>query len=504
MNCQQTLFTSSNKKLYEGTPYFSIKILFDMDLFHHDEISIIVNRETGQINLSQAFRNLQEMTGIRLSKNNKNFADWKYLLETTKYIDAYSVLHYGHPHFTYQGKHIYNTDEDINSVNKKTTFKPELVTKGKISSTSVINESPEIFGENYNGYPNECKGQYGDFHLLIFMMDYLSPKFQIIRNEFSAYVLPLLSNQGETFMSVMQKGASNLILKNTDTEIIQSSSALKDTELHEIMKNPTTHKGKLAERFVMNKLKPFIDDIEDCSSTKKAMDLYSKSLSTRFEIKCHSVTTKKTEGLNKFHRDCHEHELDTNWFVYIDFSEKSDIKTHIEINPCRMYINGDDFDERTIEFMKTTIINSNMVHITGNATRVDSNLIINDTRTVIQETMKGLLKTELIKQIKELIIDAPEPFEEYYNENEIREKQLENMHIEVKSFLNDNNEFKTGYYSAKSYDKYQKWAVKKQCPCLPTREFNKIMAEFCEKKRIVNDLYTGENNRLFYWILKQE
>lgn len=502
MNCQQALFASSNKKFYEGTPYFSIEIMFDMDLFHHNKLMIVINKETGQINLSQAFRNLQEMTGIQLSKNSRNFIDWKYLLETTKYIDAYSVLHYGHPHFTYQGKHIYNTDGDITTVVKKTTFKPELVTKGKIASVSVIDEAPEIFGETYNGYPNECKGQYGDFHLLILMMDYLSPKFQIIHNEFSAYMLPLLSNQGETFMSVMQKGASNLILKNTDIETIQSSSALKDTELHEIMKNPTTHKGKLAERFVMNKLKPFIDDIEDCSSIKKAMDLYSKSLSTRFEIKCHSATTKKTEGLNKFHRDCHEHELDTNWFVYIDFSEKSDIKTHIEINPCRMYINGDDFDERTIEFMKTTIINSNMVRITGNATRVDSNLIINDTRTVIQETMKGLLKTELIKQIKDLVIDAPETFEEYYNENEIREKQLENMRIEVKSFLDDNNEFKTGYYAAKSYDKYQKWAVNKQRPCLPTREFNKIMAEFCEKKRIVNDLYTGENNRLFYWILK--
>lgn len=112
------LFEIKERKFYKGTPYFSETVRINLTTDETIDISIVVNSISGYVNLSKFYRDLQLGIGVDNSKVIQ-FSRWKFLLESLLYIDSYSLLQYGHLHFSFRGNHIYNTDEKITKISQK-------------------------------------------------------------------------------------------------------------------------------------------------------------------------------------------------------------------------------------------------------------------------------------------------------------------------------------------------------------------------------------------------
>ena len=567
MKSNVSLFALKDKQYYKNTPYFKTNIEINNGINSTITIGLVVNSLTGQVNLTKLFQELQN--GVKNKK--KNFMDWRYLLETMKYTDCYSLMKYGHVHYYYDGKPIYdlsvkkNTDDtDDNSDNndevvelslnniKDLRIRAELTNKGKVVKTSLITEAKEIFGEIYNKYPNECKGQYGDYHLINRMMNYISFNYEVINNEFIAFILPLLSSDNTNMIKEMSSPEIqiNALLDENipDESDIKKNILNEDEELIEIMKIDNSKKGKLAEKWTENYMKQWIPDIKSCADTKESCDLYSESLGIRVEVKCRNESEKIRNGLNKFHRDVKIHENDTKLFIYLDLCKTSTIDTRIEISPLRLYLNGSDLNEKMMKFIVSTCKSYNKMNYSEYTGEIDSNIVLKSARKNIEEGFKQLrdlyiVKTEeLINEIltkneqmnesgdgkatNEIKINADEPTNEIKkndiakNENSIiptnneeikRIKMIPGVDINrlmkhalgVKEFIEANKDkFVIGYYVSKSYDFYLNWCKTNLRQTLLRREFDTVMKNLCINKRISTDPYTGERTNLHYWIVK--
>ena len=416
-----------------------------------------------------------------------------------KYIDYYSLINYGHVHFMYMGKHIYNTDEDLFNVNwKKLNVLDCLTNKGKIMKTSIITENPEIFGETYNGAPNELKGQYGDFHLITKIMNYISPFYEIINNDFIAYMIPYLNEENKTLLDFTTNNVSNdlkLLINNDKTDIMENENLKKI-----LLDDKTTHKGKLAEQFIKDYLKKYIPDIKDVSNIPRNMDLYSDELNIRFEIKCHINNEKQSVDINKFNRDCYVNKDNTLLFVYLDLTKDSSLKTHLRAFPLRLFVNGYDFNEDMIDFIINSANNINRYDIIENKTNLTSHLIIKDTRTMFQEMLN-----DFKKEIEEnyVFMERQKNIPLKNNTIEVPDR-VEHCSKFVKNFLDDNRIlYQKGYYAKKSYELYLSWCKENKVQPLLYKEFNKEMKKYCNNVRILKDIITGVNNRLHYYVLKE-
>lgn len=473
----RALFEARDRRFYEGTPYFSTTIRINLcDESSHD-ILLIVNSTTGYVNLSKLYKDLRVAAGVA----ERNYSDWKYTLSTVQYIDAYSLLHYGHVHFTFRGDHIYKTNNEItlNSDFERLLIKDELKHKGKLTQISALSEAPELFGENYNGYPNDIKGQYGDYHLITEMMNSISPKFKIINNEFIAFMIPHLNSHDETIIDEI----------NDKTHQLASLLGLDEKELkelQEIQSDKTTYKGKRAERFVFNILKEQIPDIEDCSMKPHSMDLYSETLKTRFEIKCWESAEKITTNLNKFHSDCISCAENTNLFVYIDLSKRSPIEFHVETNPLRVYISLRDFNRHSISFIIQTASMFDIQRTTEKGRNITSKIIVRDIRQCIIEAMKEELKT-LSPEIRSVYDEIAGSMIKQSLPKPLVDK-------DIQEFVDSTPEFRVGLHQKQSHPMYIEWAQRNHKLLFKKTIFYSELRKICDERR---------PEGIHVWILKQ-
>lgn len=525
-----SLFLMKERKDYEGTPYFSVSITINISLSETKEIKLVVNRKTGHVNLTRLYKDLQNGT----AKSIKNYLDWISLMSTVKYFDAFSFIKYGHVFYTIDGKeHIYDTNEfDISNINEY-KVKPKFVNFGKLTNTSLlITPKNELIGEIYNGLPNELKGTYGDYNLITKMMSNISPMYESINNEFIAYIIPVLSNKGSNLVKEMSNPIQQLIASisanetNSGDAEYKQSMLTEDLELTNILRDPTTHKGKLAELKMLKYLKrdKWFKDLKMCAHIPNAMDLVDPTLKTRFEIKCRTVHIKDGDGLDKFHRDVKYHEHDTNVFVYVDLCPSSNIVSHMESQPMRFYINGYDVKDETIEFIYQSIIHFDDIRVSEYQGAITSKILL---KSIKKELSDGI-KVDVIPTIKEAFKEcfrdliykrnlnsvmndlASESIERNeYNEEEELHNTIDDIIDQrkddsIKRFLIDNYAyFKVGYYvKDKSFMLYNEWAKTNQSVVFTYRDFNKYISRYCMNRRISVDPCTNQRSNLHYWVLK--
>lgn len=527
-----SLFSTEKREFFHGTPYFLTEIRINT-LKQTIPVKLIVNSLTGQVNLNKLFQDLQDGANAHY----KYFIDFKYLRGVMAYTDAYSLLRYGHVHYTYNGKNIYGITDDEFIRTNQTNLKihPDLLNKGKVVKASLLQEAPEVFGEQYNGMPNDCKGLYGDYHLISKMMSYISPIYEVINNEFIAYVLPILSTKNETLITTLQDPSHELISKTnrfqtvkTGLKEIISDTKEKDVDIDDIdfnglddliidfgdaqtcdskrvftsktatappwkvdktlldiMKIDNTSKGVLAEQWTLEYFKNYIPDIESCSHKPESCDLISNSLKLRIEIKCHNTVESAKSGINKFHRDCHVNMNNTNLFVYLDISPISTIITHFEINPLRFYINGKDLNKYITQLMVYTAKTYNTTHIIEDVTDISSNLLLKDTRILFREALQKELPILLQEFSIPIFQDEPPENIERIKGRLSRMKEHENT---IKRFFDaEHDRFVVGYYKSKTYLLYKDWCKQNSIQHLRYEEFNSLFKSYCVDVRITPD-----------------
>lgn len=505
LDSEKPLFVSGNRELYAGTPYFSTTININTNA-GSIPIKIVVNSETGHINLTKAFFDLQKGVGAKY----KAFNDFRYLKSVMVYVDTLSLMKYGHPHYKYNSNNIYNvSDDQLLTIDQTSiTIHPDLLNKGKMVKASLLQEVPnEIYGEKYNGRYNDCKGQYGDYHLIAKMMNYISPVYEIVNNAFIAFMLPIVSAKGETLISTMNHPVMNIrsaIGKNTIQESMQyitetnETLPINDSSLQTIIAKKESSKGTDAEAWSLEYLKRYIPDIESCSSQACSCDLYSPSLKIRVEVKCNNGSEKLSANEEKFHRDCRVRALDTNVFIYLNLNPTTTAVSRVEINPLRFYINIADFNESIVKIIIETAKSYNTVHTVGNVSKITGNILIRDVRTMLREAITAELPSMIIDSFNDTVKMVKE---EYKNEpmNERikgRQARIDMQTENIERFFNEHRaEFIDGLAKRDTYDIYMQWCLTNGVQHLRYEEFNVSFDRYCKESRVKTE--NGSSKRIW-------
>ena len=505
IEAERSLFVSGERVFYEGTPYFSTTIninLTDKTI----PIKIVVNSKTGHINLTKAFMDLQNGVDAKY----KAFLDFRYLKGVLMYIDTYSMLRYGHVHYLYNGRNIYNiSDSDLlKTDHNHISLHPDLMNKGKVVKASLLQEVPnEIYSEKYNGRHNDCKGQYGDYHLIAKMMNYISPVYEIVNNAFIAFMLPIISAKGETLMSTMNDPVMNIrsaIGKNIIQESVQHITEtdeklpINDNSLQSIIAKKESSKGTDAEAWSLEYLKRYIPDIESCSSQPCSCDLYSPSLKIRVEVKCNNGSEKLSANEEKFHRDCHVHAEDTNVFVYLNLNPTTTAVSRVEVNPLRFYINIADFNESIVKIIIETAKSYNTVHIVGNVSKITGNILIRDIRTMLREAISTELPSMIIDSFNDTVNIVKEEYKNEPMSERIkgRNARIEMQNKNIEQFFNEHrSEFIDGLAKGYTYDIYKQWCLTNGVQHLRYEEFNTSFARHCKDTRVKAE--NGSSKRIW-------
>lgn len=133
-------------------------------------------------------------------------------------------------------------------------------------------------------------------------------------------------------------------------------------ELHAIIRDrDPTYKGRAAEDFMLAYMKQVIPDFVSCRDEPNSMDLYSKAFKIRVEVKNILSTDDdlKLDCMHQFNRDCLVNNSNTNLFIFINVAYDTQLQTHIEDSPLRMFINGRDMNEHMLRVIFQTAANAN-------------------------------------------------------------------------------------------------------------------------------------------------
>ena len=505
IEAERSLFIAGQCETYKDTPYFATNITINgRDAIR---IKLIVNSDTGHVNLTRLFHDLQ--TGVNAKE--KYFRDYRYLRSTMIYTDAYSLLRYGHRHYTYNGTNIYDriTDDDLLHIPiNDIKFNADIVNKGKVIKASLLQEVPdEIYSEFYNGKYNDCKGQYGDYHLISEMMNYISPIYRVINNAFIAFMLPIVSAKGETLLSTMNDPVINIrsaIGRNSIQESVKyitktdETLPMNDSSLQAIIAKKESSKGTEAEAWSLEYLKRYIPDIESCSNQPCSCDLYSPSLKIRVEVKCNNGSEKLAANEEKFHRDCHVHAEDTKVFVYLNLNPTTTAVSRVEINPLRFYINIADFNESIVKIIIETAKNYDTVHTVGNVSKITGNILIRDVRTMLREAISAELPSMIIDSFNDTVKMVKEEYKNEPMSERIkgRNARIDMQNENIERFFNEHRtEFIDGLAKGYTYDIYKQWCLANGIQHLRYEEFNTSFARHCKDTRVKTE--NGSSKRIW-------
>ena len=514
---------------------------------------ITVDKRYGHVNLTKIHGCLCSGIG-----NKNKFDAWTGLMETCNYLDSYCMIKYGHLLFTYQKKHIYTEKGEFEVMDAP---KYKVIGFFKNTGSKMINrdklewhnENNEVISGEYNSANNNLKGLYGEFEILPHIIRHVSLTYECIIFELMNYIKKLVSemiNEQVKQKDHVLNDEATIIDNNdnneeeedemnndgltqiTNYELIhdsQPSIIMADEGIEKALQSTNAKKGHEAEINMIRILKPWFKDIESCSYEKKACDLISPSLKTRFEIKCHSLAQKSAEGIRKFHRDVVLHAEDTNLFVYIDISPESKIFTHFEVYPSRFYINANDFTERLGNILYQTAENYNKQSLAENKKNVTANILMQSTTEIFEDYVRN----NLTKRMDELVLQnlSAQHMKTIINQAEVDSLNILNQAREQrKNEQKSNEEFEYSSIQKRKIvdicrfaidkqhrltlgcrkgvyllNKYNKWAeTHNASEMVSAYDINTYIIKIChEKDRTVKDPKTKEMKKAHCWVLKK-
>ena len=412
-------------------------------------IMITVDKRCGHVNLTKIHGCLCAGIG-----NKNKFDAWTGIMETCNYLDSYCMLKYNHLLFTYQGKHIYTEKGEFKIFDAP---KYKVIGFFKNAGSKLINrdklewhnDNNEVISGEYNSANNDLKGLYGEFEVLPHIIRHVSLMYECIiyklMNYIKKLIVAIMNEPVKQQTAIIEPITNNTNIEEEDDDMtseelaqIQNFELVPDDQPSIIMTDPgiekalnstNAKKGHEAEINIIRILKPWFKDIESCSYEKKACDLISPSLKTRFEIKCHSLAQKSAEGIRKFHRDVVLHADDTNLFVYIDICPESKILTHFEVYPSRFYINANDFTERLGNMLYQTAENYNKQAIAENKKNVTANILMQSTTEIFEDYVRN----NLMKRMDDMILSRLTSI----NFNALNSQANEDVQIMINTYKED-------------------------------------------------------------------
>ena len=478
--------TLGERVIYEDTPYYGVNINIKFSSISIP-VKLVINKETKYVNLSRLFAELLKGANAK----SKTFMDYKYLKLVLIFVDTYSLMKYGHVHFTYNNKNIYNVPDDklLTSDPASINIHPDLMNKGKVIKHTLFCEVPnEIYGEKYNLKYNDCKGQYGEYILISKMLTYISPIYEVIANDIMNFI-----------RKIIETDISELDTIQEETELKQEGQeSFMDDDLRTILDKTCVSKGNDAEAWALKIFNKYIPDMKNCSYTPKSCDLYSPSLKIRVEVKCHPRSEKPLVNEEKFHRDCHACIEDTNVFVYLNLNPTSTMVSRIEVDPLRIYIGIKDFNENIVKLIIETSKNYNAKRAVGAVGKLTGNIVIQDVRTMLQDTLENEFTTTIIKHFNDTIEMVRKEYEETPKGERIkgRNQRINENKGNILRFFEENKSlFEEGYPKAKTYGVYLEWCNSNAIQHIRNEEFNSVFVDFCKDTRRINE--DGSRTRIW-------
>lgn len=488
------------REIYNDTPYYGVNIDIKFST-RSIPVKLVINKETKFVNLSRVFGDLQKGANAKY----KAFMDYKHLKSVLLFADTYSLIKYGHVHFTYEKRNIYNLPDDklLTSDPINVVINPDLTNKGKIIKYNLLCEvSNEVYGEKNNTKYNDCKGQYGEYIMISKMLTYISPIYEVIVNEVMDFIRKIIETDSseldtiqEQKMLIQEKISTQKEILNQKEEIpIQEENipiqegqeSFMDDDLRTILDKTCFSKGNDAEDWVLKIFNKYIPDMKNCSYTPKSCDLYSPSLKIRVEVKCHPRSEKPLINEEKFHRDCHACIEDTNVFVYLNLNPTSTMVSRIEVDPLRIYLGIKDFNENIVKLIIETSKNYNAKRIVSAVGKLTGNIVIQDIRTILQDTLANEFTDTIINCFNDTIDMVRKEYEETPKGERIkgRNRRINEHKEDILRFFEENKSlFEEGYPKTKTYEKYLDWCNINTIQQIRNEEFCSVFVEFCKDSR---------------------
>lgn len=346
-------------------------------------------------------------------KSRQNFIDWIRGSKVNEYIDYLS-----HYLFANQNPRIYDNEEEF-----------------KKNRVIYINESGDPI----------MSGTWLNFELLPEILRFSSNKYRFLANHYENMLLIHLSNKSISFEQEVKAKEYQTLITN---QLIEKLNKIPEP----------FKKGSEAEKAVAQLLSEVFDpeDINIISNHPHNCDIQIEKDKILVEVK--AVKNDSSKNDLKFVKDLISHHDSINCGVYVNLLDPK-IKTHVEINPLRFYLNPEDFNIVMLKIIKQTckVINRKLIDNTESLEQYKQ-LLIN--RQVSEEFInhEAIFHKKLLKRIearmKLMLMKEKDPLAEVLTFDDIDyiEKKEESLEQEkpietaIDEFITKNyNKFKENY-----------------------------------------------------------
>lgn len=280
-------------------------------------------------------------------------------------IDMFSFYRYECYHYSYKGETIW---QDVETV----TIKAEL----RDSSYNVLKSKLEEKDDNVvkrdeNNTAFYRRGTWLHYELMFDVLMLISPKYRQLVRHYQTTILPLLTIEGISFESHVY-----------DTD---SAALIGEAAINELKAIPEPFKkGSRAEHLVAEGLSKVFDKVEIVSNHPHTCDILLPTENILVEVKAKVNDTAANN--EKFVNDILSHQNTINMGIYVNLLDDS-LKTHIEFNPLRFYINRFQFTRTILNIIKETNRQLNRVIISTKETnrQLKSIVVVKEITEACQE-----------------------------------------------------------------------------------------------------------------------
>lgn len=469
-----SFFAIKSREAVKKTPFIKISIDIDIKIFPVINVLLVVNKNNNHVNLMKLFSDLENGIGVHKRKYN----DWKSSQFVVKYVDIYSLLHYGHLHYSYNDKPIYVTNDYSKPLNiDELKIVPEIYINDRVASkTKGLSEANEIYGDIYKGNPTECRGQYGEYHLIGYMMNYISIYYMNISTAFVKFVGEILDNN--EFVNVCERVDSDV---NCNVGVTDSASQYNSNDCSDVDVRSSCNESYDSMMYYIKQLIPDIVTLDN------SVCLLSNTLKLMIYVNRNEFDVNVFKNKMNEHAECYV-------YVCIDLCDESNLTSHLEFNPLCIYINCDDFNMEVISFICNIC-----VYYKNNTIEYDNIQIVKSVYESKIDKIANEFACKLMTRLENELNNRNNSIIDYIN-NDNKSNDYSSV---IRDFVKDNRDkYKTGYYVSKSYTLYTNWCSKKNKYILTAKEFKNIMNSICYRTTLNTDPYTKEHSTLQYWIEK--
>ena len=266
---------------------------------------------------------------------------WMRNKDNIDFIDRISLMLTGKYHFSYNDKSIWNENGTI--------IKDILDSKSRVQLDKLTHREDNIV-KKINAGNSPVSGTWLNFEFLPEMLRISNMNYRVLANHFQALLLPYLTNQNISFEQATSKLQRKLLWQMEMLNEIDTIS------------NPG-EKGKAMERYTTTLLREvFINSEEQNEHNEENVKLISnlphtcdiQIINEKILVEVKAVKKDLTANDVKFINDILAHPNTINAGIYVNFFDDS-IKTRMEFNPLRFYVNRYDFDDKMLTLIKNTI-----------------------------------------------------------------------------------------------------------------------------------------------------